>query len=202
MDTRRELQHINAKGYRWFSGKLGEGVVWHEFDGSISQYHDTYDDGGRRYRRGILLLCLWVIPGETPFTPMAEGRKSFPTIRLALSLEKARTSGLSNPEDFDRHLNDCFVFEGAVWDVNSYAAKGRLDQNDIVIGVEGVKSYTEEERIFDTMPESITHGQATRPVSYPNQTDQNFPDHELPAANTDTPEIPSYGQDPLYDDPG
>lgn len=201
MDLRRELGRINKRGYDFYTRSLGEGVIWHEFDSINTRYDTTYDRGGRRYRPGVLIPCLWVIPAEVPFTAMEQGRKLVPSIRAAVSMQTLRDVGMSNPEDFDRHINDCFVFEGTIWDVNEFSIRGRLEGADIIVGIGGTKSYPDEERIFDVMPDSISFDEAKRPMGYPNNKDQNFPEHALPAANTETPVHPLFGQDPLYDDP-
>jgi hypothetical protein len=196
VDLRRELERINRRGFEFYTRKLGEGVVWHEFNALESQYHGTYDEGGRRYTPGILVPVLWVIIAEAPRRLESQGKKAVPTVQLAASIQALTAAGMSNPTDSVRHLNDVFLYEGTLWEVNDYQIRGRL-RHDVMVGVRATKVFAVEEMIFDIMPESIRYDQASRPIGYPNNVGLTFSGHPLPAANGEVPVFPFYGQETL-----
>jgi hypothetical protein len=190
MDPRREAEHIFRKGYEWYSKNVGEGVVWHEYDSAATSYHPVYDEGGRSYSAGILVPCLWVIQQEDDLRPANEGKKPTQTIRTAVSIRVLHTCGISDPEDSARHLNDVFRYGNLLWKVTGYQIRGRMP-GSMVVGISGTQVFANEEMLFDNLPPGMSYAGSTRPLSYPNDTDSTFLDHELPAANGVQSGLPS-----------
>jgi hypothetical protein len=182
MDLRQEAEHIFGNGLDWYQSELGEVVLWHEFLSMQSAYDDTYDEGGRRYSAGLLVPALWVIVTEDRHRPTPEGRKPTEKLTCAISVRALQDSGISDPEDYTRRLNDLVRYEDRLWRVTDFNIRGRVPDT-IIIGVSATQIFPDEEMTFDTKPVGVDSG-ATRRYAYPNERNvPTYSDHELPAPN-------------------
>jgi len=179
MDLRQETEHIFNNGYQWYEENLGEGVIWHEFDSENTEYHGTYDEGGRAYTAGILIPALWVIVTEDSSRPTDAGRKPTEKITAAFSMRSLHLSGVSDPEDYTRRLNDLMRYDNRMWKVGGYQIRGRVPSS-IIVGVTGTEIYVDEEMVFDTLPDGMTHDGSIRPIPYPNDASPDFVFHDGP----------------------
>jgi len=179
MDLRQEIEHIFKNGYDWYQRNLGEAVVWHEYDSLNTTYHGTYDEGGRHYTAGIYLPVLWVIVTEDRVTPANEGRKPTERIALAVSARTMDMSGVSDPEDYTRHLNDVIRYDERLWKVTEFHIRGRVP-TEVIIGVTGTQIYSDEEMTFDDLPPGMDLAGNHRSMPYPQGAVQEFPFHDAP----------------------
>lgn len=181
VDIRREHALIERRAYRHYANSYGEVIAWYEFDSANTEFDHVYDEGGRRYRKAIMVTALWVTESEPPEQNTHEGRRVTPSIRFAVSADAMRRSGLSGPTDSSRHLNDLVLYRGQFWAVGSYIPRGRLRSN-VVIGVNATLTQVDDEMLFDVLPELNELGDAVRPKPYPNRDEstQEFPHHEVP----------------------
>ena len=183
MDLRNEIEHIFKNGYRWYQRNLGDAVVWHEYDSANTEYHPVYDEGGRRYTAGVVLEALWVIVTEARSQRSMEGRKPVERISLAVSARTLDISGISDPEDYARHLNDVIRYQGRLWEIKEYNIKGSIP-DAVIIGVVGTQIYEDEEMVFDDLPQGMQLGSLNRTMSYPNNTTSTFVEHDGPGEYT------------------
>lgn len=179
MDLRNEIEHIFNNGYVWYQRNLGEVVIWHEYDSTHTEYHNVYDEGGRRYTAGAAIPALWVVVSEDRATRAMEGRKPVERISMALSVRTLNTSGISHPEDYTRHLNDVIRYDGRFWEIKEYNIRGSIP-GSVVVGVSGTQIYDDEDMVFDDLPPDMEMGVVRRPVAYPNDTTSTFVDHDEP----------------------
>lgn len=169
MDLRQEQQHI-FDAYRWYEENLGVGVIWHEFDSEASQYHNTYDEGGRHYTAGIYVMVLWAIITEARADRTEQGRKPTERLTLAISARSLDQSGVSEPEDFARHLNDVIRYEDRLWKITDYNIRGQIPDS-VILGVSATQIYSDEELTFDEPPGEMNLGGERRDLPYPNAVD-------------------------------
>lgn len=164
MDTRRELAHIR-KHYRRYQDAVGETIVWFEFDplataaSAGSTFDDVYDEGnsgagGKKYKPGIIIPTLMITESEDTKRAIPEGRQPVQIVNLVASVEDMRTSGISNPYEYRHHLNDIFLYDGRYMSVMSYRVRGRA-REDLMVVVEGLELYINQEMPFDPGPESL-----------------------------------------------
>ncbi len=151
MDVRRELRHINDE-YRRFGEKIGETILWYEFDREASDIHPVYDVGLQRiFKRPKLVPVLWVTQAEGNDANTPQGDKPTGSLQFAMSYEAARDSGLRSPSESTAHLYDLVYYDGRFFDVRTYQVRGRT-QADVIIGVAGTEVFLSEEYVFDRPP--------------------------------------------------
>lgn len=205
MDLRQEMEHIFRNGYDWYQRNLGEAIVWHEYDSANSAYHGTYDEGGRHYTAGYYVPSLWVIISEDRATRTNEGRKPTEKISLAISARSMDMSGVSDPEDYTRHLNDVVRYDERLWKLTEYNIRGRIP-TEVIIGISGTQIYRDEEMTFDALPPGMDLAGNHRSLPYPNETDEGFAFHDGPNEfvslyrDTDTNIVIDGGTASLYQD--
>lgn len=165
MDARRELGLIR-KHYRDYQRQVGETVVWYEFmpfagaASAGSTYDDVYDEGGfgpsgRRYKPGITVPVLMITESEDTKRAIPEGRQPVELVNLVASIDDFRVAGISEPFEYRRHLNDIFFYDGRYMSVQSYRVRGRV-RDDVIVVVEGIELYLNQEFSFDTGPEAMS----------------------------------------------
>jgi hypothetical protein len=166
MDSRRESAHIQREFAR-YTNKIGEQVIWFEFDVDSTQYDRVYNEGFRRYRKGRNVPTLWIDQGEAPEQYLPEGRRTIVTLRFAvgaraitevgIGLQEAHghrvwDRGLINDSWFDDRLNDLCYYDGRFWEINNFQIRGRTQGLDNILGVTCTETYPEDEYTFDFPP--------------------------------------------------
>jgi hypothetical protein len=180
MDLRQEIERV-FNGFSWYQANLGEVVVWHEYDSSNTEYHNVYDEGGRHYTSGVYLPVLWAIITEGRAARTDTGRKPTETLSLAVSARALDESGVSDPDDYARRLNDVIRYDERLWKVTTFNIRGRIPSS-VVIGVTATQVYSDEEMVFDDLPPSMQQAGNHRTVAYPNSADDTFVEHDGPGA--------------------
>jgi hypothetical protein len=164
MDLRRELNNIR-KHYRNFQDNYGESVVWFEFNplGSNtttnSVYDDVYDEGiasagGRRYKAGVNIPVMMITEQEDQKRAIPEGRQPVELTNFVASMQDFRDAGVSEPYEYQRHLNDMFFYDGRYFTIASYRVRGRA-LDDVLVVVEGIEVYINQEMPFDPGPAAM-----------------------------------------------
>lgn len=177
VDVRKELSLIN-KHIRQHNREAGEHVVWFEFlepDGTSATTvrDDVYDMGspvageGRKYAPGIVIPTIYVDEMEDQFYADQDGRQPIQNIRVVMLFDDAYRAGLSEPHEYQPHLNDMFYFDGRYFKIYTYQVRGRL-QNEVVIAVNGYEVYIDQEMSFDPGPESPSIQDLDWPTSFPS----------------------------------
>jgi len=165
LDSRRESNHIQREFARYHA-KIGEAVIWFQFDVDSSQYDRVYNEAGRKYKRGLSVATLWIDQGEAPEQYLPEGRRTVVTLRFAVAAQaiieahigtqeahghRVWDRGLINDKWFDDRLNDIVYYDGRYWEVNNFQIRARAQQDNIV-GVTCTETYPEDEYTFDFPP--------------------------------------------------
>lgn len=180
-DPRIELAHVQRHLVS-YQGDHGEVVMWYELDGKLSAHHDVFNTRGKVYRPPIAVPVLWVTPMEATQEASAEGRRNVGTLQLAISLFTFRRTGVSDPYDYERHLNDLVVYQGEYYSVGEYSLLGRLWRDDVILAVNGIRVYPEEELTGSEIPDSEYVAEAYRPSLGVNTTNQQtYVRYPLPA---------------------
>jgi hypothetical protein len=176
MDIRRELSQIR-RHYREYTRNYGESIVWFEYlpqttpasAGSI--YDDVYDEGivgtgGRRYKAGVVIPTLMVTETEDQKRAIPEGRQPVELTNFVASIEDFRTAGVTDPFEYQRHLNDMFLYDGRYFAIATYRVRGRL-RDDVMVVVEGIEVYINQEMPFDVGPASMGTQNLPWPTALP-----------------------------------
>lgn len=176
MDDRVELSLIN-KHIRQHNREAGESVYWFEFlplgtnASAGSMYDDIYDEGrpglgGRRYGKGLAVPCIYVNENEDLFTAAEEGRQPIQVINLSILYDDMAAAGISDPAEFNVHLNDIFFYDQRYYRVRDYHVRGRMP-TEVVIGVEGYEIKVDQEFPFDPGPPTLISQNLPWPNSFP-----------------------------------
>lgn len=186
MNLDRELEYMHRKGTMFAQALAGEVVGWFEYDTLLSAYDHVYDEPSptekRAYRPVIVMSVLYVNVEEAARVNDPSGRRVTNSLAIGVSVRTLRDSGLSNPQDNRRHLNDLLMYQQRLWAVDSYEVRGRVARDSVMVGVVASELQPDESP-FDDLP---TIGEAelySRPMGFPSSryNDQSFNHHELPA---------------------
>lgn len=165
VDLRREANKI-AKQLVGYHKVIGESVLWFVFDSLNSHYDPVYDEGFRRYERGRKVPILWVDQQESAEDYAPEGRRPTQRLRFAVGARQLWESGIPVDEAhggriFDTppstrwredRLNDLLYYDGRFYEVSGFQIRGRVQGQDLVIGVSGIETQPSDELNLDTVP--------------------------------------------------
>jgi hypothetical protein len=175
MDIRTELDLIN-KHFRNHHRTAGESVVWYEFEplgegSQNSKYDDVYDEGspevvGRKYKQGIVLPTLLIGESEDAKRAIPEGRQVVQNIDLFISMADMRNAGVTEPWEYQQHLNDMFSYDGRYFTVWSYRVRGRL-RDEVFVLIEGMEVYVDQEMVNDLGPNPLAINDYPWPAHFP-----------------------------------
>ena len=174
MDVRRELGLIN-KHVRRRNREAGEHIIWFEFSpfsGGYSEYDDVYDEGvpgsgGRNYKNGVVIPTVYVAEAEDSFRSIPDGRQTVQNIQVTALYRDVVSSGISNPDEYNGHLNDMFFYDNRYYRVNEYVVRGRLKEEVIVL-ISGFEIYIDQEMPFDIGPQNPRLSDLPWPTSLPS----------------------------------
>lgn len=177
MDLRRELSSIR-RHYREYTRNYGETVVWFEYlpatipASAGSVYDDVYDEGivgasGRKYKNGVIIPTLMITETEDQKRAIPEGRQPVELTNFVASIEDFRTAGVSDPFEYQRHLNDMFLYDGRYFSIATYRVRGRL-RDDVLVVVEGIEVYINQEMPFDPGPQEMGIQDLPWPTALPS----------------------------------
>jgi len=177
MDLRRELSQIRQH-YREYTRNYGETVVWFEYlphttpasAGSI--FDDVYDEGivgtgGKKYKDGVIIPVLLITETEDQKRAIPEGRQPVELTNFVASIEDFRNAGVTNPFEYQSHLNDMFLYDGRYFSIATYRVRGRL-RDDVMVVVEGIEVYINQEMPFDPGPAAMNTQNLPWPTTLPN----------------------------------
>jgi hypothetical protein len=158
MDIRRELDLIN-KQFDWFHKTQGMVIVWYEFlplTVGNSTFDDVYDEGivgsnGRKYKQGVKLPVLRITEIEDQKRAIPDARLPIQNIEMFITSKTMRDAGISNPWEYENHLNDIFKWDGRVYTVVDYKVRGNL-RGDVYHLVQGSQLYVDQEMVNDPGP--------------------------------------------------
>ncbi len=159
---RNELSHVRRQ-LNWYQREHGEVVMWFELDGKQSSYDDTFNVRNKVYKPGVAVPTLWVIYTEDTQESNPEGSRHNPSLQFAVSMWEFRRVGISDPYDFERHLNDLVVYYGEYFSVGEFSPQGRLWRDDVILAVNTTKVYPEEELVGSEIPDADYVAESTRP---------------------------------------
>lgn len=176
MDVSRELGLIN-KHIRHRNQYAGESVIWYEFDplakdGGSSLYDDIYDEGGpgstgRSYKKGVVLPTIYITEVEDNFRAIPEARQPVQTLQATILFQDMVRAGISDPGEYENHLNDMFLYDNRFYKVSDYRARGRIDKEVIVL-INGFEVFPDQEMPYDTGPDGIFETKLSWPTSFPS----------------------------------
>jgi hypothetical protein len=165
MDPRREATQIQKHFVRYHHD-MGEAIIYFQFDAEASSYDRVYDEGFRRYYPGIRIPILWVDQMEAVEDYAAEGRRPTQRCRLAVAARSMYESGVSvtevhghrlqdiAPNDiwYKDRLHDIFYYDGRYYEVSGFQIRGRVQGEDVVIGVSGIETFVADDMNLDYPP--------------------------------------------------
>jgi len=188
-DPRVELAAVN-RHLGWWQHTHGEVVLWYELDGKQSVYNAVFNVRNKVYKEPVAVPVLWVISTEDTQENTPEGSRLVTTLQLTVTMNQMRRTGVSDPYDYERHLNDLVVYSGEYYSVGEYSLLGRLWRDDVIIAINAIHVYPEEELVGSEVPDAARVAESTRPSLGINdsepQTWLNYPPPALQAVATGT----------------
>lgn len=168
MEPRREVTQI-WKHFGRYQRDVGEAIIYYVFDADTSQYDDVYDEGFRRYSKGIRIPILWVDQSEAVEDYAPEGRRPTERMRCAVSARNMYEAGISvteahgntltdvSPSEVWRHdrNHDLYFYNNRFWEVAGYQIRGRFKGQDVVIGISGIETFLADDMLLDYVPGGI-----------------------------------------------
>jgi len=176
MDGRRELAHIR-KNYRQYHRQVGETIAWFSFipfSAEGSEYDDVYDEGpsgadGKKYKDKIIIPVLMITETEDTKRAIPEGRQPVQVVNVVMSIADMRDAGVDEPYEYQRHLNDIFMYDARYYSVTMYRVRGRV-KDDVLVVVEGIEIYVNDEMPNDPGPAAMTVNDFPWPAALPSLT--------------------------------
>ena len=166
IDPRREAAHISREFTR-YQHTIGEALLWFCFDTKSSQYDDVYDEGYRRYETARKVSVLWVDQQESAEDYGPEGRRPTQRLRFAVGTRTLMECGIPVTEAHggrifdqavpvwsDDRLNDIVYYDGRFYEISNFQIRGRLQTEDVVIGVSCIETKPGDEMNLDLVPAS------------------------------------------------
>lgn len=164
-DPRREAGHVHRE-YNRYHKKMGESILWFAFDTVNSGYDDVYDEGFRRYESAKIVPVLWVDQQEATEDYSPEGRRPTQRLRFAVGSRSLFECGIGVTEVhggriYDQsisdvwkedRLNDVVYYDGRFYEISSFQIRGRLQGEDVVIGVSCIETKLHDELNLDVTP--------------------------------------------------
>ena len=176
MDSRRELAHIR-KNYRQYHRQVGETIAWFRFipfSPTGSEYDDVYDEGpsgadGKKYKDKVTVPILMVTETEDTKRAIPEGRQPVQVVNIVMSIADMRDAGIDEPYEYQRHLNDLFMYDARYYSVTMYRVRGRV-KDDVLVVVEGIEIYINDEMPNDPGPAALSVNDFPWPATLPSLT--------------------------------
>lgn len=161
VDLTREFERMDKEIHRRID-IVGESVMWFMFQelGAGSTYDDIYDEGvpgvgGRNYDPGMKVATLYAEEIEDEGRAIEEGRQPTQNVRLTLRMTDAIVAGLTDPGEYRPRLKDLFFYENRYYEVYKYRARGRMEGSEVLLLVDGVEVYVDQEMMNDDSPEYV-----------------------------------------------
>lgn len=165
MDTRREALQIQKHFHRHHE-RVGEAIIYFRFNADDSRYDRVYDEGFRKYAKGIRIPILWVDQMEAVEDYSPEGRRPTQRCRLACAARSIYEAGISITEVHGNRLqdsspsttwrrdslHDIFYYDGRFYEVSGFQIRGRVQGEDVIIGVTGIESFRGDDMALDFPP--------------------------------------------------
>jgi hypothetical protein len=176
VDPRRELALIR-KNYRQYHQTVGETITWFEFipvKVGGSSLDDVYDEGsvgggGKKYKSGIVIPVLMVTETEDTKRAIPEGRQPVQVVNAVASIQDMRDAGVAEPYEYQRHLNDMFLYDARYFAVSMYRVRGRA-RDDVLVVIEGLEVYIDQEMVNDPGPQAMAITDYPWPASLPTSS--------------------------------
>jgi hypothetical protein len=167
IDPRREAGHV-AREFTRYQNTVGEAVLWYVFDTTNSQYDSVYDEGYRRYELPLRVPVLWTDQQEAAEDYSPEGRRPSQRLRFAVGARQLFEQGISvteahgnrisdtqvSPVWKDDRLNDIIFYDGRFYEISNFQIRGRLQGEDVVIGVSCIETKPADELNLDNVPDA------------------------------------------------
>jgi hypothetical protein len=168
VDVRREARQI-WKHFGRYQDTIGEALIYYRFDADNSQYDSVYDEGYRRYHTGVKVPILWVDQTEATEDYTSEGRRPTQRLRCAVSAREMHEAGFSvtevpgnrlqdeSPSDIWRRdaNNDIVWYDSRYYEISAYQIRGRLQGEDVIIGLTCIETFATDDMIFDYKPGTV-----------------------------------------------
>jgi hypothetical protein len=168
MDTRREAVQIQ-KHFGRYHDDIGEAIIYFVFDADNSHYDRVYDEGFRKYHTGVRIPILWQDQMEATEDYSPEGRRPTQRIRLAVASRPLYEAGISITEAHGNRLqdgspsktwrrdrnNDLFYYDGRFYSVSAFQIRGRVQGEDVIIGITGIEEFHADDMNLDFPPGAL-----------------------------------------------
>jgi hypothetical protein len=169
MDPRRETRQI-WKHFDRYHKDIGESLIYYRFNADDSHYDPVYDEGFRRYHQGVRIAILWVDQTEPVEDYTSEGRRPTQRLRCAVSAIDMFEAGFSVTEVTGNRLQDAAVgdnwrrdrmndlvwYDSRFFEISAYQIKGRVQGEDVIIGITAIETWPDDDAIFDYIPTTST----------------------------------------------
>ena len=183
MDVRREARQI-WKHFGRYQLTIGEAIILYRFDADNSRYDSVYDEGYRRYHKGVRVPILWVDQTEPTEDYTSEGRRPTQRLRFAVSAREMYEAGFSvtevtgnrlqdeSPSDIWRRdrMHDILYYDSRFFEISAYQIRGRVQGEDVIIGITAIETWPDDDAVFDYLPDHVPPIPTIGPVAYGDGT--------------------------------
>lgn len=171
MEARREVAQI-WKHFKRYHFTVGEALIYYRFDADNTEYDEVYDEGYRRYHKGVRIPILWTDQMEAVEDYSPEGRRPTVRMRCAISARDMYEAGFSVTEVHGNQLSDVppnsiwrrdrmhdiFYYDNRYWEVSGFQIRGRVKGEDVIIGVTGIETFPSDDMVLDYKPGTVPPG--------------------------------------------
>jgi len=168
MDVRREARQI-WKHFGRYQLTIGESIIYYRFNADDSRYDRVYDEGYRRYHKGIRIPILWVDQTEPVEDYTSEGRRPTLRLRFAISAREMHEAGFSVTEAVGNRLqdlppnsiwrrdrmHDILYYDSRFFEISAYQIRGRVQGEDVIIGITAIETWPDDDAVFDYLPQYV-----------------------------------------------
>jgi len=161
---KRERHRINREVHRR-NDLAGESVVWYEFQpltagAGSSTYDDVYDEGpvgaeGLSFTDGVTIPTIYIEEVEDDNRAIEDGRQPTQNVKITFRMKDLTDAGISAPREYQPHLNDMFLYDNRFYRVYKYKARGFMEDEEVLVAVEGVEIYADQELVNENPPTAL-----------------------------------------------
>lgn len=143
MDARRERIGADDEVQRRQATAYSLSCRWFVYDPDTTTTDDVYDEGPqRRYvevPQPVRLLWALETEGENERTP--DGRYLARKFAAGVSVTTLERSGVPDPEDTPRRLNDVVMWEGKPFRIDVAEPNGHLERKAMTVRLQGTEIF-------------------------------------------------------------
>jgi hypothetical protein len=167
------------KHVRYHHSEVGEYIQWFEFlpfaesASAGSVWDDVYNEGshvegeGRTYHPPKVIPTIYVTEAEDDSRAIEDGRQPHMKLHAVMLYQDVVDAGLTNPYEYQPHINDMVHYDYRWYKLRSYQVRGRMG-GDVLVAIDGYEVYLDQEFVWDPGPVLGTVEDVPWPPTFPS----------------------------------